>query len=39
MLDANLKAQLGAAGITNPVEIVASLDDTPASASLRERAA
>ena len=38
MLDANLKAQLGAylERISNPVEIVASLDDTPASASLRE---
>ena len=38
MLDANLKAQLGAylQRITEPVEIVAALDDTPASASLQE---
>jgi alkyl hydroperoxide reductase subunit F len=38
VLDANLKAQLGAylQRITNPVEIVASLDDTAASAKLRE---
>jgi len=36
MLDANLKAQLGAylQRIENPVEIVASLDDTEASAKL-----
>ncbi|NPC56616.1 alkyl hydroperoxide reductase subunit F [Caenimonas soli] len=38
MLDANLKAQLGAylQRIENPVEIVASLDDTEASAKLRD---
>ena len=38
MLDANLKAQLGAylQRIENPVEIVASLDDTEASAKLSE---
>jgi len=38
MLDANLKAQLGAylQRITQPVEILAALDDTPASASLQE---
>jgi NADH-dependent peroxiredoxin subunit F len=37
MLDANLKAQLGAylQRITNPVELVASLDDTPGSAKLQ----
>jgi len=38
MLDTNLKAQLGAylQRISNPVELVASLDDTAPSASLRE---
>ena len=38
MLDANLKAQLGAylQRIENPVEIVASVDDTEASAKLSE---
>jgi len=38
MLDANLKAQLGAylQRISHPVELVASLDDTHASASLQE---
>jgi alkyl hydroperoxide reductase subunit F len=38
MLDTNLKAQLAAylQRITKPVELVASLDDTPASAKLRE---
>jgi alkyl hydroperoxide reductase subunit F len=37
MLDANLKAQLGAylQRISNPVELVASLDETPASGKLR----
>jgi len=37
MLDANLKAQLAAylERMTQPVEIVASLDDTPASADMR----
>jgi NADH-dependent peroxiredoxin subunit F len=37
MLDASLKAQLGSylERISNPVEIVATLDDTPASADLR----
>jgi alkyl hydroperoxide reductase subunit F len=38
MLDANLKAQLGAylERLTQTVEIVASLDDRPASAEMRE---
>src|SRR5438132_3536532 len=38
MLDANLKAQLGAylERITQPVELVASLDATPGSAQMRE---
>ncbi|MDB5751736.1 MAG: alkyl hydroperoxide reductase, subunit [Ramlibacter sp.] len=38
MLDTNLKGQLGAylQRITQPVYIVASLDDTPASADMRE---
>ncbi|MEO8654313.1 MAG: alkyl hydroperoxide reductase subunit F, partial [Ramlibacter sp.] len=38
MLDASLKAQLGAylQRITQPVEIVALIDDTPASASLQD---
>ncbi|HTH79904.1 MAG TPA: alkyl hydroperoxide reductase subunit F [Ramlibacter sp.] len=38
MLDANLKAQLSAylQRITQPVELVASLDDTPASGKLQE---
>jgi alkyl hydroperoxide reductase subunit F len=38
MLDANLKAQLGAylQRITKPVELVASLDDTAASQQMRE---
>jgi len=38
MLDANLKAQLGAylQRITQPVELVASLDDTPASQKMHE---
>jgi alkyl hydroperoxide reductase subunit F len=38
MLDANLKAQLSAylQRITQPLELVASLDDTPASARMRE---
>ena len=38
MLDANLKAQLGAylQRITRPVELVASLDATPASGQMRE---
>ena len=37
MLDANLKAQLAAylERMTQPVELVAALDDTPASADLR----
>jgi alkyl hydroperoxide reductase subunit F len=37
MLDANLKAQLGAylQRISSPVELVASLDDTPASGNLQ----
>lgn len=37
MLDANMKAQLAAylERMTQPVEIVASLDDTPASADMR----
>jgi alkyl hydroperoxide reductase subunit F len=37
MLDANLKAQLGAylQRISNPIELVASLDETPASGKLR----
>jgi alkyl hydroperoxide reductase subunit F len=37
MLDANLKAQLGAylQRISSPVELVASLDDTPASGKLQ----
>jgi alkyl hydroperoxide reductase subunit F len=37
MLDANLKAQLGAylQRIGNPIQLVASLDDTPGSARLR----
>jgi NADH-dependent peroxiredoxin subunit F len=37
MLDGNLKAQLGAylQRISNPIELVASLDDTPASGKLR----
>jgi NADH-dependent peroxiredoxin subunit F len=38
MLDTDLKAQLGAylQRISNPVEIVASLDDSPASGELRD---
>ena len=38
MLDAQLKAQLGAylQRITNPVELTAALDDTPASGEMRE---
>ena len=38
MLDANLKAQLGAylQRISRPVELVASLDDSPASQQVRE---
>jgi alkyl hydroperoxide reductase subunit F len=38
MLDANLKAQLAGylQRITQPLELVASLDDTPASARMRE---
>jgi alkyl hydroperoxide reductase subunit F len=38
MLDANLKAQLGAymQRISNPIEIAASLDESPASGQLRE---
>src|SRR5438128_3302512 len=38
MLDANLKAQLAAylQRISRPVELVASLDETPASARLQE---
>lgn len=38
MLDANIQAQLGAylARVTQPVELVASLDDSPAAQEMRE---